>query len=244
MIEIVIIAVISQEETMLKNLFEKKDLHIFLASQVLEKPYEELMALKKEDPTQYKKIRTPMKSVNFGLLYGMGPETLWKRFIAQGHFETQQEVSRIHRTWVRTYPGIARYKNRCQIQTQQIREPIPVLFDRSSITSLRGRVSRKSDAFTTSINFPIQATCADILKTALRFFTKAQELQLIASKLKVVLTAHDEIVFQCPTDQVEQAEKQVTAIMLSAAHKILQPLEPRIECDVESGVGGSWGAKP
>lgn len=41
-----------------------------------------------------------MKSVNFSLLYGMGPETLWKWFIAQGHLETQKKVARIHRTWV------------------------------------------------------------------------------------------------------------------------------------------------
>lgn len=244
MIEIFIIAVISQDETMLQNIYEGKDLHIFLASQVLEKPYEELMALKQTDAKEFKKTRTPMKSVNFGLLYGMGPDALWKRLIAQGHFYSPEEVRHIHETWTRTYPGIARYKERCRRETEQIREPIPVLFSRSSITSLRGRVSRERYAFTTSINFPIQGSCADILKTALRFFNKAQELNWIDQKVGVVLTAHDEIVFKCPTNQVEQVEKQVTALMESVANKILQQLNPQIECHVESGVGNNWAAKP
>lgn len=58
---------------MLENLYQKKDL--FLTSQVLGEPYEDLMGLKSTSPQEYKKKRTPMKAVNFGLLYGMGAET-------------------------------------------------------------------------------------------------------------------------------------------------------------------------
>nr|AYC64009.1 hypothetical protein [Halimeda micronesica] len=102
-IELMIMAVISGDDTMLEILHENKDLHIFLASQVLERPYDELMALKTTNPTEYKKIRTPMKSVNFGLLYGMGVFTLWTRLIAQGFQYTKEEVSHIHRVWTDTY---------------------------------------------------------------------------------------------------------------------------------------------
>lgn len=68
--------------------------------------------------------------------------------------------------------------------------------------------------------------------------------QLIGDSVRVVLTAHDEIVFQCPTGQVEQVEKHVVAIMLTAANKILKSLNGQIECDIESGVGDTWAAKP
>ena len=50
MIEIVIIAVISQDETLLDILNKNMDLHIYLASQVLQTPYEQLMDLKTTDP--------------------------------------------------------------------------------------------------------------------------------------------------------------------------------------------------
>nr|AYC64085.1 hypothetical protein [Johnson-sea-linkia profunda] len=244
MIEIVIIAVISQDATMLKNIYEKKDLHMFLASQVLEKPYEQLMAFKQTDPQEYKKTRTPMKSVNFGLLYGMGAKTLWIRLISQGNTYTQAQVQHIHNVWTKTYTGITKYKQMCQSAiTQNYLQAPKIPASVNALTSLRGRVARDVDTITSTYNFPIQATCADILKTALRLFYLSKQKAFIKEDVTVVLTAHDEIVFQCATSQVEQVEKQVVALMMAAANKILKPLDPEIEVEVESGVGDSWAAQ-
>ena len=140
MIEIVIIAVLSQDETMLKNLYEQKDLHVFLASQVLEKPYEDLMKLKDTNPKEYKKVRTPMKSVNFGLLYGMGALTLWTRLISQGYIYTQTEVQHIHNIWTDTYGGISEYKRVCEYEISKNQLTVPQIPESiHAITSLRGR---------------------------------------------------------------------------------------------------------
>ena len=89
-------------------------------------------------------------------------------------------------------------------------------------------------------NFPIQATCADILKTALRFFYLSKQRAFVQKDVTVVLTAHDEIVFQCLSAHSEEVEQQVKTIMLAAAHAVLK----EIQCDVEIGVGDSWAAKP
>ena len=78
-IEIVIQALFAQEVNMFQVFEEKKDLHTYLASQALGKSSEELNELKETDPSKYKKIRNSMKTVNFGLQYGMGAQTLWKR---------------------------------------------------------------------------------------------------------------------------------------------------------------------
>ena len=48
---------------------------------------------------------------------------------------------------------------------------------------------------TSTYNFPIQATCTDILKTALRLFYLSKQKSFIDSDVSVILTAHDEIVF-------------------------------------------------
>nr|BBN51388.1 DNA polymerase I [Halimeda borneensis] len=245
MIEIVIIAVISNDQTMLQNLYDHKDLHIFLAAQVLNKPYEQLMALKQTNPSEYKKIRNPMKAVNFGLLYGMGVETLWKRFISLGYNYTKEEVRHIHKVWTDTYSGIARYKILCQQQIQmQIPSALYVPNSCNAITSVRGRVAQQTDAMTSTYNFPIQATCADILKTALRIFMLAKQKHLFCEDILVILTAHDEIVFQCPQEKTEITKQQVQLILLEAAHKILKPIQPLISCGVEIGVGQSWADKP
>ena len=156
MIEIVIMAVISGDETLLQNIEQKKDVHIFLASQVLDKSYEQLMELKQTDPSEFKKIRTPMKSVNFGLLYGMGPETLWKKLISEGYIYTETETHHIHKVWTNTYPGIAKYKERCENAIKRVTLPAPFIpSSHSVITSLRGRVARQVNTVTNTYNFPI-----------------------------------------------------------------------------------------
>ena len=76
MIEIIIIAT---EKTMLENIYKGKDLHIFLATKILHRTYEELMDLKNTNPKEFKRIRNFM----FGLLYGMGYKTinLWNKVL-------------------------------------------------------------------------------------------------------------------------------------------------------------------
>lgn len=102
MIEIVIMAVVANDGKMLNNLYEKKDLHMYLASQVLGQPYKDLMDLKQSSPGDYKQKRTPMKAVNFGLLYGMGADTLHKRLFSQGYAYTEEYVRHIHAVWTET----------------------------------------------------------------------------------------------------------------------------------------------
>nr|YP_009519119.1 hypothetical protein [Caulerpa verticillata]AYC65089.1 hypothetical protein [Caulerpa verticillata] len=62
MIEIIIMARISGDSVMLDNLQKNKDLHIFLAPQVLDRPYDELITLKQTDPQQYKQIHDQIVS--------------------------------------------------------------------------------------------------------------------------------------------------------------------------------------
>lgn len=78
----------------------------------------------------------------------------------------------------------------------------------------------------------------------MRLFCLAQQNGLIDKNILIVLTAHDEIVFQCPQRLSPKVQNQVISILVTAANKILQPLEPQIECEVESGVGHSWSAQP
>ena len=42
-----------------------------------------------------------MKSVNFGLIYGMGPKTLWKRLLNQKQKQTItfEDALNIYKTW-------------------------------------------------------------------------------------------------------------------------------------------------
>jgi DNA polymerase-1 len=75
----------------------------------------------------------------------------------------------------------------------------------------------------------IQGTAADILKVAmLRAHAALSDM-----RTKLVLTVHDELLFEAPDDEVEAAKKIVLCEMEGAYE-----LEPPLEVDV--GVGVNW----
>lgn len=68
---------------------------------------------------------------------------------------------------------------------------LPILNTKHSITSILGRVCRKTDRVTTALNFPIQRSSSDMLKTSLRFFDKVRQNDMLSNDVIVRWTAHD-----------------------------------------------------
>ena len=202
-IELVIQAILADETTMLYVFQNGLDLHSFSASKIRNTSYEQLMALKESDPKKFKQDRNAMKPVNFGKIYGMGPQTLWKRFLELGINIPFEEAKALSLGWDKAFPKIKTYQKRCMTLYENSKAPLTTLGGSKYITSLNGRIRRpvistdgkKYLNFTQIINFPIQATCSDFLKTVLfRLYCVIKTGVLPAT---IVLTAHDEIVFEC-----------------------------------------------
>ncbi len=82
-------------------------------------------------------------------------------------------------------------------------------------------------------NTPIQGTAADIMKVAMvRIQTDIEEQQL---RSRMVLTVHDELVFESPPEEQEALETLVVDHMQNAV-----PLSVPLPVDV--GWGPNWGA--
>lgn len=143
-IELAIQAVLPQETTMLNIFFKGLDLHIYLASKVLKKSYEDLMKMKSLEETQaeFKHLRTQMKPVNFGKIYGMSYKTLWRRFLAQGRNISLEETKLIDAIWNQTFPKILNYQKKCKAFYDNSTAPLNVLGGIQYITSLWGRIRR------------------------------------------------------------------------------------------------------
>lgn len=129
-IELAIQAVLAEEDSMLGVFLNRLDLHIYLASKVLKRSYEDLMALKTQVDTQaeFKKLRTQMKPVNFGKIYGMSPKTLWKRFLAQGRNISLEETKLVDTVWNQTFPKIQNYQKKCKAIYDNSMAPLLALF--------------------------------------------------------------------------------------------------------------------
>ena len=89
-----------------------------------------------------------------------------------------------------------------------------------------------------AINAPIQGTSADLIKRAMNRMDAAL-LDAGLSDVRMLLQVHDELVFEVPEGQVEQAAEVVRRVMAHAA-------EPALTLDVPLGVevgsGAHWGA--
>nr|YP_009519211.1 hypothetical protein [Caulerpa verticillata]AYC65063.1 hypothetical protein [Caulerpa verticillata] len=245
-IELAIQAVLADEPTMLRVFKEGLDLHTFLASKVLGTPYEELMETKKTEPKEFKKMRNEMKPVNFGKVYGMGVQTLWDRFLSLGNNITLEKAQHLHSTWDSTFPLIKNYQQKCKNSFYTSKAPLTKLGGTYYITSLGGRLRRPENFgkdrqaalnFTQIVNFPIQATCADFLKFTLKIlYIYIQDNKL---PITIVLSAHDEIIVECPEKYSKSVQTLLSNIMVSAAQHILSPLLPEAPISVDAAeLGG------
>ena len=126
-IELVIQAVLADETAMQDVCNNGLDLHIYLASKVRNQSYDQLMALKQTDAKQFKQIRSSMKPVNFGKVYGMGARTLWRRFLSLGENKTFDEVQALHAKWDPTFPEIRTYQVRSKSLYDSSNAPLPRL---------------------------------------------------------------------------------------------------------------------
>jgi len=80
----------------------------------------------------------------------------------------------------------------------------------------------------TAINMPVQGTSADIIKVAM--IKLYQEMGKRRLKSKMLLQVHDELLFEVPSEELEEMRRLVPEIM-STALKLSIPLK----VDIKSG---------
>jgi DNA polymerase-1 len=78
---------------------------------------------------------------------------------------------------------------------------------------------------------PIQGTAADILKRAMIDVDAA--LRRTHVRARMILTVHDELLFEAPEDDADAVAAEVTAAMTGAV-RLSVPL------DVDVGIGRNW----
>jgi DNA polymerase-1 len=86
-----------------------------------------------------------------------------------------------------------------------------------------------------TINMPIQGTAADILKRAMIDIhgALARSSSTSGTRTRMILTVHDELVFEAPKEQAEEAAAQVKELMQNAV-ALAVPL------DVDVGYADNW----
>jgi len=224
-IELRIAAVLANDETMLQAFRDKSDLHALTASRILQIP------LGQVEP-QHRQLA---KSVNFGLLYGMGVNGL--KHDAQGKYGlpmTDQEAAQYHRTFFQTYRGISQWHQQAKRQAEQAKQQDQGLETRT----LTGRRFLGVRHFNVLLNIPVQGTGGDGLKLALaRLFERRDRLPSATP----VACVHDEILVEVPLAEGEQARAWLTEQMIEAMRDIVGD---KVPIEVEAILGKDWAGTP
>jgi DNA polymerase-1 len=172
-------------------------------------------------------MRSRAKTVNFGIMYGMGA-----RGLAQSLGITVDEAKRFIDDYFRGYPGVRRF----------IDETIAAARREKAVATLLGRVrelpditssDRRAQAFAerTAVNTPIQGTAADIIKAAMVVIDRRLEERRLRSRM--IMQVHDELLFDVPVDELEEVRSIVVDGMENAIR-----LGVPLKADV--GVGKNW----
>ncbi len=216
-IELRILAHVSGDEHLKDAFARNADIHRETAARVLGKAPEDITHAE----------RSMAKMVNFGLAYGMSDFGLATRANI-----SRQEAQSFINSYFTAYSGISYYMMAIKDQAQDQgfvetllgrKRQIPEL--RASNPALRGAGERMA------INMPIQGTAADIQKIAMiRTDARVRESGLHA---RLLLSVHDELLFETPRDEVEALATIVRETMEGAL-----PLSVPLVVDVK--VGDDW----
>ena len=167
------------------------------------------------------------KTVNFGVMYGMGA-----RALAQQLGIPVAEASRFIAEYYRTHEGVKKHLDGLVAAAREKGYAETILGRRRRLPALTAGEGRaRADAERAAINTPIQGSAADLIKVAMVRLARDLEDRGLAAKL--LLQVHDELLVECPEAEVEAARAAVVDAMTNAM-KLSVPLE------VQVGVGDNW----
>ena len=218
-IELRVLAHVTEDEGLVEAFLADQDIHKATAATVYGV----------EPDAVTRQMRDTAKMVNFGIAYGMGEFGLASR-TGMSREEAEAFIS----SYYRNFPGIAMWQQKTLSFTREKGYAETLFGRRRYLPAIRStNFQVRSAAEREGINMPIQGTAADIIKVAM--IKVDQELRDRELKSRMILQVHDELIFECPADEVEEIRELATRIM-PASLKMNVPLK------VDLKQGRNWGA--
>ena len=172
-------------------------------------------------------MRSRAKTINFATIYGQGAHSL-SRQIKVEHTEAKTFIE----TYFERFAGVRRFLD---VTVEQARERgyVETIFKRRRyIPELKDRnFNIRAFGERTAQNSPIQGSAADLIKVAMIKIHHA----LIAKKMAscMLLQVHDELVFECPPDELPE-------LQALAVHEMTTAVKLDVPLVVDVGTGVNW----
>ena len=216
-IELRVMAHLSEDPILVEVFNTDEDIHTATALRVFD-----------IDPTDIDtRQRSTAKMINYGLAYGMGAPGLADRLNIP-----VPEAQDIMDTYFERFDGVAAFLDQIVRQAHADGFTTTMFGRRRYLPELgSGNPRVRAIGERQALNAPIQGTAADIMKLAM--IGVDQALQEKSLDTKMILTVHDELVFEVPTGEESAAAELIEREMTSVA-------EMKVPLRVESSFGPNW----
>jgi len=167
------------------------------------------------------------KAINFGILYGMGPQRLSRDLKI-----TLQEGKEFLERYFSEFPGVREFQ-RGAIEMARTEGFVTTLLGRRRVI---GEIHSpmpgvRANAENMAMNTPLQGTAADLIKLAMiRVHKKLHEGNFAA---RMILQVHDELVFEAPEDECD-------ALATMVQHEMEHAMELKVPIVADIGMGADW----
>ena len=190
-IELRLMAHFSGDEAMLDAFRTGQDIHARTASEIFDVP------LSQVDST----LRSRAKAVNFGIIYGISGFGL-----ARNTGVSQQEAKSFISRYFAKYPGVKRFMDAAVADGQENGYALTLMGRRRYLPELTAANAMVREfGKRAAMNTPVQGTAADIIKLAMVRVDEALRREKLRSRL--ILQVHDELLLECPPEEVETAAR-------------------------------------
>ncbi|MEQ1763161.1 MAG: DNA polymerase, partial [Pyrinomonadaceae bacterium] len=216
-LELRILAHITKDPVMLEAYVNNEDIHAKTAR----------LVFGATDGNDLKEKRRLAKIVNFGIAYAVEAFGLSTRVGI-----SKAEARKVIDDYFATYKGIRAYMDRTPEEAREKGYVTSLFGRRRYFPGIRDRnFTLRSRAEREAINMPIQGTASDIVKIAMiRVHNAIKDAGL---QTKMIMQVHDELLFEAPESEVDQACEIIKREMEAAA-----TLDVPLIADV--GVGDNW----
>jgi DNA polymerase-1 len=213
-IELRVLAHLSQDPVLLDAFRTGQDIHLRTAMEIFDVDAGSIT----------REHRTRAKAVNFGVIYGQGDSGLAKVLGIP-----RAEAASFIAAYFRRYQGVRNFMNETLDRARAGEAVKSLLGRRRLLPEIRSaNRSERLAAERIAMNMPIQGTAADIMKLAMLALREP-----VTPGARMVLSVHDELVFEVPIDELEPAMAKIRERMQNA-------LTLSVPLDVDVGHGANW----
>ncbi|MFO7831608.1 MAG: DNA polymerase I [Desulfuromonadaceae bacterium] len=216
-IELRLMAHMADDAGMIQAFNAHEDIHLRTAQQIFN-VFGEMVT---DDMRRY------AKTINFGLLYGMGAYSL-SRELGISTAEAKKYIE----SYFARYPQVLDFFEQQKESARKNLHVKTLMGRHCAIPDINSRNHQvRSNAERNAVNYAVQGSAADVIKVAM--VNISSELRQRELKTRMLMQVHDELVFDVPEPEQKEVEMLVRHAMENA-------MELKVTLDVSLGWGKSW----